>query len=389
VKVLIVTPSYFPIIGGSETLVRTLSTRLNELGIQTDVMAFNMDKKWKPFWSERIENCGNFKIIKIPALNPFPFFSVSPLYYPLRINVLPRLDFKRKFEDYDLIHFLGEADLSLPFFSRSVRKPKIMHVLSAMTLRDQFQFRHATMGKFLVKIFPTFANLLLVFSPEDQQALLDLGVPSDKIVIWQYSVDTDIYRPDETKKQDNLILFVGRLDKVKGLHVLLKSLRFLNLKAQVVVIGPPAESEYFGQIKRMISRVNKEGVHSVKYLGAMDQCDLIEWYQRATVLARPDLVGPSGEGISTLEALACGTPVVGVENHVVRDRINGRIVPPNNPPKFAESLREILTQNELSRKYGKEGRRIIEEEYNLKAALQKLVRIYSRVLSSLGESQGS
>jgi len=379
VKVLIVTPSYLPIIGGSETLVRTLSTKLNKLGIHSDIMTFNMDKKWNPSWSERIEQNDYFKVFKVPALNPFPFFRVSPLYYPLRLNVLPRLDFVKKFEDYDIIHFLGEADLSLPFFSRSIQKPKIMHCVSVPILGEQFR-RHTILKKLFASIFRTLADIYVVFSSEEQRVLFDLGIPPDKILLWPYGVDTEVFRPDERKKLDNLILFVGRIDRVKGLHVLLQSLHLLNFKARVIIIGPASTSEYLEQINKMLLKIGEEGIHTAEYLGSMDQCDLVPWYQMATVLVRPDLVGTSGVGVSTMEALACGTPVIGVQNHVVRDGINGRIVPPNNPARLAGSLNEILADKELARKYGKEGRRTIEEEFNLKDSLDRLVKVYEDML---------
>jgi len=380
VRVLIVTPSYFPIIGGSETLVRTLSTKLNELGIHTDVMSFNMDKKWNPIWSERIEQNSCFKILKIPALNPFPFLRLSPLYYPLRLNVLPKLDFRKKFKDYDIIHFFGEADLSLPFLSRSIQKPKIMQCVSVPILGEQFR-RHTTMKKLFVRIFRTLANTYIVSSSEDQRILSDLGIPLGKILLWPYGIDTEVFRPDESKKLDNLILFVGRIDRIKGLHVLMESLHLLKFKTEVAIIGPVSDSGYFEQISKMLLEINEEGVHTVKYLGSVDQYDLVSWYQKATVLVRPDLVGISGAGISTMEALACGTPVIGVQNHVVRDRIDGRIIPRNNPAMLAESLRELITEKGLARKYGKEGRRIIEDDFNLKAALNRLVKVYEGLLS--------
>ena len=49
-KILMVTPSYDPIIGGTETVVRELAGKLDEIGTHTDVMTFNMNKKWNPTW---------------------------------------------------------------------------------------------------------------------------------------------------------------------------------------------------------------------------------------------------------------------------------------------------------------------------------------------------
>ena len=52
-KVLMVTPSYYPIIGGAETIIHDLSMKLNERGISTDIMTFNMEEKWFHFGKEK------------------------------------------------------------------------------------------------------------------------------------------------------------------------------------------------------------------------------------------------------------------------------------------------------------------------------------------------
>jgi glycosyltransferase involved in cell wall biosynthesis len=379
-KVLIVTPSYFPIVGGSETLIRTLSTKLNEMGVHTDVMAYNMDEKWNVVWSDKTEKNSDFSVFKVAALKPFPFLSISPLYYPLRLNVWPRPSFRKRFEDYDIIHFLGEADLSLPFFSRSVKKPKIMHCVGIPGLEQQF-IRHSTMRELFVRIFPRLADLYIVFSPDEKRVLLDMGMPENKVLILRYGVDTETFRPDESKRLENLILFVGRIYPVKGLHVLLKSLDYLDFKTQVAIIGPVVDSSYFEQIEKMCSEVNSRGVHTVSCLGEMNQKNLLPWYQRADVLARPDLVGASGAGYSTLEAFACATPVVGVKNDVVRNDVNGLIVPPDNPKALAEALRKVLTDKYLREKYGKAGRRMIEQEFSLKSIVTRLIEVYEDLLN--------
>ncbi|MGA2683079.1 MAG: glycosyltransferase family 4 protein [Candidatus Bathyarchaeia archaeon] len=377
-KVLIVTPSYFPIVGGSEILTRALSTELNEAGIHTDIMAFNMEKKWKPIYSEKVETGINHQVFKMPALNPFPFLQVSPLHPPLRINVLPKPGFKKKFHDYDIIHFLGEADLSMPILSRSIQKPKIMHCVAIPGLGN----RHAMMGKILARIFRTLANLYIVFSPEEKAVLEEMGIPKNKIAILPEGVDTEIFHPDREQKLNDLILFVGRIYPLKGLHILLESLQYLNSKAQVVLIGPVNDPVYFKQIDRMRLKINANGFHNVKYLGSINHSELVNWYQKATVLVRPDLIGVSGQGLSALEALACGTPVIGTQNHVIIHNENGLIVPPNNPAKLAEALELILTSKETREKYGRSAARRIEEGYSLKSVAARLIEMYKKMLDT-------
>jgi len=79
-KVLLITPSYLPIIGGSELIARDLSIKLNDMGIHTDIMTLNMNEKWKPIWREEVENNGLFRVFKVPAFNPFGALAINPLY---------------------------------------------------------------------------------------------------------------------------------------------------------------------------------------------------------------------------------------------------------------------------------------------------------------------
>lgn len=338
-----------------------------------------MDKKWYPIWSQKVESDGDIKIFKVAGLNPFSFLSWEPLYYSLGIIALPKLNFRKLLVDYDIIHFVGEADLSMPFFSRSVRKPKMLQCFGPPIVDRQLQ-KHRTMRKLFVRIFPTLADLYITFTLDEKKVLLDWGVAPDRIRLWRYGVDTGFFKPDETKRLDNLVLSVGRIASNKGLHVLLRSLHLLKTKAHLVLIGPASNPEYFHQIQNMCSEINSEGIHTVEYMGSMDQFGLLPWYQKAAVLARPDLVGASGEGVSTLEALACGTPVIGVQNHVIRNDVNGLIIERNNPEKLAEALEKMLGDKKLRERYGKAGRGIIKQEFSLESSVKELANIYENML---------
>ena len=377
-RILIVTPSYFPIIGGSERLIRTLSIKLNEIGIHTDVMTLNMNEKWNPIWREEIEDNGSSIIFRMPALNPFSALPINPLYPLLRMNVLPKPSFTKKFANYDIIHFAGEADLSFLILSYFVQKPKIMHCLATYVLHAYYE-KHILLKKIFKRFFSRLADKYAVSSSTGLEFLLDLGVPSPKILNLPAGVDLKTFYPDKAKKLDNLVLFVARIEQSKGLHILLKALSYLSFKTQVAIVGSKWDMKYFEETSKICHKINREGVHTVKYLGVMDQTDLVPWYQRATVLVRPDLIGASG--LTALEALACGTPIIGTGNHVVKDGVNGIIVPPNNPQKLAEALHKLLEDKELREKYGREGRRIVEQYFSWKSIITRLVKVYEDMLS--------
>ena len=99
-RVLMVTPSYHPIKGGAESVIRTLTLNLNKIGIETDVMTFNMDCKWNPRWQGKTERMDNINILKVPGLNWFPV-AHSDLFTQ-RVNLIPGR-FRNYFKNYDIV----------------------------------------------------------------------------------------------------------------------------------------------------------------------------------------------------------------------------------------------------------------------------------------------
>jgi glycosyltransferase involved in cell wall biosynthesis len=370
-RVLMVTPSYYPILGGSETAIRILSTMLNEMGIHTDVMTYNMTRKWNPIWREETVDNGLFRVFKVPAFNLASIFLVNPLEL-IKVYVIPKLSFVGRFREYDIIHFQGEADLSFPLFSFFVRKPKLWtsHTSYAKLPRLKRVFK---------LFFPRIADLYIAIELE---ILSRLGVPKNKSLPWFcFGVDVKTFRPDETKRIDNLILFVGRIDRIKGLHVLLEALSDVISQTQLVIIGPKWDPEYAAICMEKIKQVNSSGFHNVQYLGAMDEESLVPWYQKAAVLVRPDLDGFSG-GLTSLEALACATPVIGTGNHLIKNGVNGLRVSPNNAKELAKAINQLLG-NKISREeFGREGRRIVENQFSWKKIAEKSVKLYEAVLST-------
>src|SRR3972149_9119981 len=234
-RVLLVTPSYFPIVGGSEVLTQVLSTKLNALGIHADIMTFNMNKKWEPVWKEEILKDGMASVFREPAINPFPHLP-NPLFSVFKTNIVPKPTFARRFNNYDIIHFVGEADLSFPVFSYFVQKPKLLQCVGIFRKGGTYKyytFERAFLGKIFKKFFPRIADKFVISSKEEKELLVDLGVPESKTIILPIGVDTTIFQPDAAKKAEDVILFVGRMDRIKGLHSLLKALTYIEIPVKL------------------------------------------------------------------------------------------------------------------------------------------------------------
>jgi glycosyltransferase involved in cell wall biosynthesis len=367
-----VTPAYYPIMGGTETAVRNISIRLKARGTQTDIMTFNISKKWHTANKGKQEIVDGLSVIKIPALNWFPMTHSERV--TMDINLIPGR-FQNYFKNYDIIHF--HEDLSFPLFSYFSRKPKILH-LHIMRLEH---YKRYFLSRIILK---NIADLYICLTNIMKTDLIDLGVPEHKIRCVPNGVDTDFFRPSG-KKEDNMILFVGRISFEKGVHVLLKSLSYLKSKTHLVIIGPPesTRTKYFATIMNLIEEENRKGKHEITYLGALDQEEVKKWYQKASVFVLPTIL-PEAFGIVNLEALACETPVVapntGGVPEVVHNYENGILVPPNDAQAFANAIQYLQENEEIREQFGKAGREWIVQRFSYENVIDKLVRIYEELI---------
>jgi starch synthase len=214
-----------------------------------------------------------------------------------------------------------------------------------------------------------------------RQELVDLGVKSNKIRYLPNAVDTDIFRP-LGNKASNLILFVGRVTFGKGLHVLLESLKYIKTETHLVIIGPPDyDVEYFLEMKNIMNAENRKGFHTITYLGALDETNIIKWYQKASLLVLPSFREASS--VVSLEASSCGTPVVATDvggvPEVVHDGENGILVPPNNAQRLAKAIQYFLDNEDERIRFGIRGRTLAVKRFSYYLAIRNLCEIYKEL----------
>jgi glycosyltransferase involved in cell wall biosynthesis len=374
-KVLMITPFYYPIVGGSETQIENISLKLNEAGITADIMTFNFARALKPLTYEKTEKMNGINVIRIPAFNFLP----RQLHHNkinFMVNIVPRR-FTQKLREYDILHFHNETDLSFPLFSYTVDKPKVFH-LRCLSVTYPI-FKRNFVCKWLLK---KLADIYIAQSKYVSQLLIDLGIPSAKIKIVPNGINVSLFQPEKHEKIENLILFVGRILESKGLHLLLKSLELIREPVQLVIIGPLAgESSYHEKIFRLVAKINEKTVHKVTYVGPKQPKEIIKYYQRASIVVVPSLAESFGNVI--LEALACGTPViasnVGGIPEIIKQNENGILVPPNNVDKLADAIYYLLDNDDVRTKLGEEGRRFVVENFSSDIMIEKIIGAYKEI----------
>jgi starch synthase len=366
-----VTPYYYPIVGGTESLIQNITTELNERRIHADIMTLNYGMDLKPVWNEKSEIINGLNIIKVRA---------AILPRPARALLINHFvaHFRSKIKQYDIVHFHNDSDLSFPLFSCRLGMPRLFHCHCLDV--NYYYYRRNPMAR---HILLRSADIFVALSRFLSEMLIDLGVPKEKIRIVPNGVDVNRFREGTERKIENLLLFVGRLDPKKGIPVLLQSLKQLKTSVNLVMIGPHSYNvEYSKRVVKLIDDFGKKTIHTVTYLGQVGPEELVRWYQKASVFVMPSL--SESFPMVSIESLACGTPVVasnvGAVPEVIRNYQNGVLIPPNDPAKLADAIQYLLDNADVRLKFGKEGRKWIVQNFSSEVVIDRLVRIYHTIL---------
>ncbi len=218
------------------------------------------------------------------------------------------------------------------------------------------------------------ADRIVVAGPDEQQLLVRLyGAEAGRISVVPCGVNLDLFQPvakEEARRQlglrddDRILLFVGRIEPLKGVDILLGAAAQLESESDcfVLVIGGDSSARD-GEMAHLRDLATELGIaEHVNFLGAVDHERLPLFYSAADVCVVPSFY--ESFGLVALEAMACGTPVVasrvGGLAGTVRDGETGYLVPWRCPEPFAERLELLLDNEELRRAFGQSAREAVE-----------------------------
>ncbi|MFC1904064.1 glycosyltransferase family 4 protein [Chloroflexota bacterium] len=177
------------------------------------------------------------------------------------------------------------------------------------------------------------------------------------------------------------ILFIGRLEKRKGVDYLLEAYRQIKPKypeSRLIIAGPGIRLRH-----KYEKRVKKNKLQDVVFVGYASYQDLPRYYKTADIVCCP-AIGWESFGIVLVEAMAVGKPIVASNipgyNSVVTDGVEGLLVPPKNAAKLAEALISLMTDEPLRQKMGARGR-AKAVDYDWKHIAQRVMDCYLSVLN--------
>ena len=177
------------------------------------------------------------------------------------------------------------------------------------------------------------------------------------------------------------ILFVGRLEKRKGVNYLLKAYQRVKREvpnSRLIIVGPGVRLRH-----KYEKQVRQSRLEDVIFIGRVDYEELPRYYKTADIFCAP-ATGRESFGIVLLEAMAVGKPVVASDidgyASVVTHGVEGLLVPPKNVETLAQALVTLANDEPLRRQTGENGERRAQD-YSWEHLAQRVLNYYLRILS--------
>jgi len=244
------------------------------------------------------------------------------------------------------------------------------------------------------------ADRLIAATPAEEEQLVELyGADSGKIAIIPPGVDLAHFRPidkDVAKGQVGIacsetnILFVGRIEPLKGIDTLLQAMAILQVRfpeaventCVAIIGGDPWADDLDAEMARLQTLRTDLGVHDlVTFLGAKDHENLPNYYAAAEMVVIPSHY--ESFGMVALEAMAMGTPVIASEvgglAYLVRDGETGFHVPSRKPRALAARIYELLTNDDCRDQLGRQGQEHAQQ-YGWANIVRQMVGVYEEVV---------
>jgi D-inositol-3-phosphate glycosyltransferase len=394
--------------GGMNVYVREITRQLGALGVSVDVFTRSQDEHVPHVLHEL--GYGN-RVVHVPAgpETPLPKRELAT-YLPEFVAHVQEFATSKGLH-YDLIHshywMSGVAALDLKA-AWNVPVVQMFHTLGLMKNRVA-QSPAEMEGEYRIegerRVLQGADCIVAPTQAEVAQLQWLYQTDTRRVVVIPPGVDLCRFYPiptDEAKEfigvtcGDHMLLFVGRIEPLKGLDVLLDALAILRGNGTserysfcLAVIGgdPDVDPEAMSaEMARVQALCREHGLlDMVAFLGKRDQDTLPYYYSAAEAVVMPSHY--ESFGMVALEAMACGTPVVASQvgglAFLVQDGVNGFTVPSGDPRALADRLAVLISDSDLRHQIGEQAA-AIAQGYGWDRIAARLLAVYRDLLSMDG-----
>ncbi len=414
-RVLHVTPLYWPSLGGGEQVTQALSEQMAREGHDVTVLttdAASVERFWDPHsprMDERDTVINGVRVIRAPV-RPFPLGQLGlfvvrgmaiRLFDPLQIS--------------SVVRYVGSWMPRVPSFRQALRRlPGTFDLVHGFNLSwesclvDAYEFARAHQRVYVVTPFlhtgePGHRRVsrnygmshqiaalrgshrVIVQTPTEARAIEQLGVDPARIIevgvgidpAWIAGGDADRFRARHNLRGP-IVAFIGRATRDKGVTALVRAMQQIwasGIEAECVIAGLALpDFEHF-----LKAQPANPGLRLLGLISETDKRDLLA---AADLVAMPSRA--ESFGIVYLEAWACAKPVIGAHAggaaDVIDDGVDGYLVPFDDTSALANRLRELLADRERAHAMGEAGRRKLLNRYTWDTIYTKTLAVYRDIV---------
>jgi glycosyltransferase involved in cell wall biosynthesis len=322
--------------------------------------------------------------------NVFPVLARDNLYTPYMLPFVVRRDLRT----FDVIHVHSCRSTAVIPVWYYARKYNVPYVLQAHGMLETL-FLKGTSKRIFDRLWGNRilrdAARVVALTPLEAKQYERRGIERDRIEVVPNGIDLSEFanlpsrgefrRRYHLSDNENLVLYLGRIHMIKGLDILLKAFASLSTKqggTRLVISGP--DDGYLATLQRMIRQLNV--ADRVLLTGPLYGVEKQRAYVDADIYVLPSVYEPFG--ITLLEAMVCGTPVITTDRCGIADWVNNRggYVVPYDSAALRHALEMMLSNESLRKEFGEQGRKLVLEHFTWAGTVEKIENLYEEALRS-------
>jgi glycosyltransferase involved in cell wall biosynthesis len=380
---VISTPPHAWATGGCARVTYELSKELIKRGHDVTIITTDLYKpNERHIPCDNSNVCNNLKIIRCKSLSNWLAWK-HKVY--LSIELLKYLNMH--LSEYDVVHLQDLISIHAAATAVLCNIYNIPYVLTTHGSVPWLSEKHMTnflykisCGKFILK----HASKIVALNEMEVDQYKKIGVGEQRLEVIPNGVPlTNIaFLPKigefRTKygiiNNEKIILYLGRLHKIKGIELLLDAYSDIkdNLNLVLVIAGP--DDGYLKEIQNKIKCLKFE--NNIILTGPIYDSDKFGAYIDADVYVLPS----SYEifGITVLEACACGTPVIVTDRCGIADVIDNQagLVVPYDKDCLRDTILHMLSEDKVRQNFGENGKLLVRERFNWEKIAEQVERVY-------------
>ena len=213
------------------------------------------------------------------------------------------------------------------------------------------------------------ADLMIASTADEGEVLVKAyGADPERVVVVPPGVDLSTFQPMDRAQARRtigygggpMLLFVGRLERLKGVEIAIRAVALLNDREhpdlRMVIVGEDSREGDESEKERLKAIASELGVRDrIDFVGSVAHHELPYFYAAADACVMPSYT--ESFGLVALEAQACGCPVVASDvpglRSVIRDDVSGYLIDGDDPAAYAERIGRLLADPDATRQMGR------------------------------------